>query len=193
VRVAGRVKRQVEVLRQVAHEISPDPDRVDRPTSGDEAHERLLALISGLQKTAPRVGLGAADGCFIDHVAGVAGRYGRNLFYCFDDDRIPATTNGLEGFYGASKGQLRHALGNARTSNGVAQNLGAHYLLAFARTRASSARDRQEAIATLTVTDYESARRQLEAAEVPARTRRSRRRAPKRHLDHLLTRWRAGP
>ncbi len=192
-RAAGRVERHVDVLRQVAHEISPDPDRVDRPTSGDQAHDRLRALLARHQEAAPRVGLGAADGYFIDHVAGVAQRYGRNLFYCFDDERIPATTNSLEGFYGASKGQLRHALGAARTTNGVAQNLGADYLLAFARTRATSAADRKKAFAALTVTDYECARRRLEAAECPARTRRSRKRAPKRHLDELLARWHAGP
>ena len=193
VRAAGRVERHVAVLREIAHEISPDPERTDAPSSGDEAHERLCELVARLQEEAPRAGLGASDGHFIDHVGGVAARYGRNLFYCFDDERIPSTTNGLEGFFGASKDQLRRALGTAKTTNGVAQNLGANYLIAFARTRAISRDELHQAVANITHDDYEIARQRLDAVEEPARLRRSRKRNPGCHLRDLLARWDASP
>lgn len=178
------------MLRDVAHAISPDPERPDLPASGDDAHDSAAALIARLQVEAPRVGLGAADGHFIDHVAGLFTRYGRRLFHCFDDERIPSTSNDLEGFFGASKQQLRHALGTSRTTNGVAQNLGADYLVAFARAHAVSRDQLRLAVENLDPSDYEAARRRLQANEKPARLRRSRKRDPTRHLGDLLARWR---
>ncbi len=178
------------MLRRVAHLISPDP-RPDRPSDGDEAFKCLRTLLARLQENAPRAGLGAAHGHFIDHVAEVAERYGRNLFHCFDDDRIHSTSNKIEGFFGASKSQTRHALGTKRTTNGVAQNLGGDYLLAFARANSTSREDLLKSVEPLTPSDYEAARNRLNAAEKPARLRRSRKRFPSRHLKRLRDRWRA--
>ncbi len=149
----------------------------------------MVSLVASLKDEAPRTGLGAATGHFVDHVAGVAERYGRNLFHCFDDDRIPSTTNGLEGFFGISKSQIRGALGTKSTTNGVAQNLGADYLvaLAFVRSRPRSAL--LDAVGSSTAVDFREAREAIMAAEQPAILRRSRRRTPKRHLEELLARW----
>lgn len=177
------------MLREVAREITPDPDRDDPPANGDEAHQRLRDLVARLQDEAPRFGLGAATGEFVDHVAGVAERYGRNLFHCYDDHRIPSTTNRLEGAFGNSKSHIRSSLGAASTTNSLAQNLGADYLeaLIFANSRARCAL--LTAIDEISHEDYNTARSVIEINERPARLRRSRRRDPERHLRMLLDRW----
>lgn len=187
------MSRGVDVLRQVAREITPAPTRIDFPVNGDEAHDRLIDLIRRLQKDAPRMGLGAPIGDYIDHVANVAERYGRNLFHCFDDPRIPPTSNALEGFFGTSKQQLRRALGTASTTNGVAGNLGAEYMCALAYAKSHSPNEVMEAVATLSVSEYEDVRQALEDAESVATLRRSRRRDPQKHLTQLLDRWRSDP
>jgi hypothetical protein len=177
------------MLRDVAREITPDPDRDDPPASGDEAHSRLRDLVARMRDEAPRFGLGAATGEFADHVAGVAERYGRQLFHCYDDPRIPSTTNDLEGFFGNCKSHIRAALGAASTTNSIAQNLGADYLEALLFAKTQSPRELLAAIDTISGEDYQTARRLIELNEQPARLRRSRRRDPERHLQALLERW----
>lgn len=186
------MSRHVELLRDVAREITPDPDREDPPSNGDDAHRRLQELVTAMQEAAPRCGLGAATGEFVDHLAGVAERYGRQLFHCYDDDRIPSTTNNLEGFFGVSKHQIRRATGAASTSNGVAQNLGADYLEALVFSRKQTRASVLEALDRLSTGAYSIARNQIEINEQPARLRRSRRRDPERHLEDLLARWEDG-
>jgi len=142
-----------------------------------------------MQEAAPRCGLGAATGEFADHLAGVAERYGRQLFHCYDDPRIPPTTNSLEGFFGISKHHIRRATGAASTSNGVAQNLGADYLEALVFSRKQTHASVLEGLERLSTGAYTVARNQIEINEQPARLRRSRRRDPARHLEDLLARW----
>ena len=173
--------------------MSPDPERKDLPANGDDAHERLQGYLHRLQDSAPRTGLGATTGAFVDHVVGVAERYGRSLFHCFDDPLIPSTSNSLEGFFGVSKGQLRGALAAASTANGVAQNLGPDYLESLAFTRSHSHRDLLVALESVSAADYQAARDLVEENERPARLRRSRRRNSNRHLELWLARWHAEP
>lgn len=177
------------MLREVAREITPAPGRDDPPANGDDAHQRLQVLIERLQTEAPRFGLGAATGEFVDHVAGVAARYGRNLFHCYDDDRIPSTTNGLEALFGKGKSHIRAALGAASTTNSVAQNLGADYLEAFAFANTQSQSALLASVEQISCENYSAARQAIEINERPARMRRSRRREPERHLCELLDSW----
>jgi len=186
------VERHLDVLHRVAHEISPDPEREDRPDSTQEARQCLDALLEELQREAPRTGLGAATGDFVDHVVGVAERYGDHILTCFDHPEIPATTNDLERYFGASKAQLRRALGVASTAGGVALNLGSNYLEAFATTWLLS-QDELLELASQSGDTYRDVRSAIEEAERPARLRRSRRRSPGRHLNGLLERWLTDP
>lgn len=144
-----------------------------------------------MQAEAPRKGLGAATSEFVDKISKIYERYGFRIFACFDDPRIPATTNELERFFGTSKSQLRHALGTASTAGGVAQNLGADYLmaLAFALTRPASKLLAE--LENVTERDFEAARESVASAEQTSILRRSRRRLPQSHLDRLLKRWAA--
>lgn len=176
--MAGRVHRHTEIVRGLAHELSTAPDREDRPATAAEARVRWDAHLAGLEAL-PRTGLAAATGAFIDTVITRARRYEDHLFHCFEDPRIPASTNGLEQFFGISKRVLRHALGSGSTSNSVVANLGAEPLLALHQLRNQSVMPRAP---TRTVAEFKAARQNLAEVEAPGIHRRS----VVRHLDRHL-------
>lgn len=158
------------------------------PTTAAEAQARFNAYLEDLVSSAPRVGLGAATGDFIDDLVKRAGRYGDHLFKCFDDSRIPATTNGLERFFGVSKQTLRHALGCGSTTNSVLTNLGAEALAALQHVRQIGTPTAAE-IAAHSPADFLAARSRLAGLEVLAIRQRSRVRHLARCLDDLRTAW----
>lgn len=147
-----------------------------------------MAFVERLEATAPRTGLGAATGDFVDHVATLARRYASHLFACFDDPRIPATTNGLEHYFGEVKRFLRQAIGAASTAMGTAQNLGPEILMAYHGAGHLRAKIEQLECAP---EDYERARARIDEAERPIRLRRSYVRHLDANLERLLDRWAA--
>jgi hypothetical protein len=168
--------------------LSNDPDRPDLPGSAAEAQARFDAYLEGLAASAPRAGLGAATGAFIDDLVKRAGRYGNHLFKCFDDPRIPATTNDLERFFGCSKQTLRHALGCGSTTNSVLTNLGAEALAAYQFVRQVGPPS-PSAVATCSPADFRTARARLALQEAPAIRLRSLVRHLPRRLDELRSAW----
>lgn len=138
--------------------------------------------------SAPRAGLGAATGAFIDDLVKRAHRYGDHLFKCFDDPRIPATTNDPERFFGGSKQTLRHALGCGSTTNSVLTNLGDDALVAYQHVQQVGSPMASE-IAAHSPADVRAARARLACHEAPAIRQRSRVRHLPRRLDELRTAW----
>ena len=188
---AGRVERHVEILGEVAHQLSSAPDRADRPSNAAEAETRAWDYLGDLQRRTPRTGLSAPSATFVDHIVGMFGRYGEHLFVCFDDSRIPATTNGLEGFFGLGKRVVRKALGAGSTTNSVVTNLGAEVLMALHQVRA---RDNNTVFPPpIDLHAYQTARAELDQHERPARLRRSWLRDQGTYLVSLLDRWLSSP
>lgn len=118
-------------MRGVAHQMSTKPDRPDRPPSAEQAQQRLEAHLQSLRDKTARVGLSAPTAQFIDHIQATTQRYGFNLYTCFNDSQIPATTNMLEGFNGLGKRMIRKAVGAKSTANSPVHNLDAEFLLAL--------------------------------------------------------------
>ena len=143
-----------------------------------------------LAATAPRSGLGAATGAFIDDLTRRYGRYGEHLFQCFDDPRIPATTNALEGFFGASKHVLRQALGCQSTSNSVVSNLGGEALVAYHQMQQPGSLEALVDVVTQpsSAAHFLAARTKIAVEETPG----TRQRSMVRHLDHHVDRLREG-
>jgi hypothetical protein len=188
------VHRHTEILRAVAHEISNAPDRDDRPASAAEAKMRFDRFLQDLAMSTPRTGLGVATAAFIDDLVERAARYGDHLFVCFDNPKIPATTNGLEGFFGRVKATLRRALGAGSTTNTVISNLGEDVMLVYRYIR------RPDALTSLrapsaTPADFSAARARLGEKEAPGVRQRSIVRNFKRHLERIRDAWKsaAGP
>jgi hypothetical protein len=189
-RVAGRVQRHVQILRDLAHQLGTDPERVDRPRDAAEAETQFWDFLGELARKTPRLGLSARTAAFVDHLIEIAGRYGAHLFFCFDDPALPATTNQLEGFFGLCKRMARRALGTGSTTHSLVHNLDAEVLLAWHQVRAGHADHLGEGI---DLDAYRRARQALRQQEQPARQRRSFVRHLDHHLDHLLARWLATP
>lgn len=187
-RTAGRVRRHTEILHGIAHELSTSPDRLDRPVSAEEAQRRFEAHLGDLAAGAPRAGLGAATGHFVDDLVRRYGRYGKHLFHCFDDPRIPATTNELEGFFGSAKSLVRGAGGCGSTANSVITNLGADVLVAFHQVQQPGAMARIKA-ANVSKEEFMRARARVAEVEAPATRQRSMVRSLRCHLDRLRERW----
>jgi hypothetical protein len=121
---------------------------------------------------------------------GVAERYGAHLCTCFDDNRIPATTNELEGFFGTAKRFLRRAMGTGNTSGSVVQNLGDEYLMALAFASSHGGDAILGSVCGSSWQDHKKDREEIADKERGSTLRRSRRRAPSRHLNELLAQWR---
>jgi hypothetical protein len=138
---------------------------------------------------APRTGLGAATGKIVDHFVELAARYSDHLFVFMDHPSIPRSTNDLERFFGASKAQLRRALGRGSTAGGVAHNLGGDYLVAFALAWTTSPSHLLDAVGSASRDDLARVRGQVEAAEAPSRLRASRRRFLSRHIKAIYSAW----
>ena len=175
-------------MRDLAHELSPAADRVDRPKDAHEAQERVRTYLADLAATAPRAGLGAATGQLIDTLVARTERYGAHLFVCFEDGRIPATSNALEGFFGGAKRLLRHALGSGNTTHSVVGNLGADVLLTYADCRSPVALARIQNL-TPDATRFREVRAEITRQEAPTIRRRSMVRHLDRQLDGLRRHW----
>lgn len=115
-------------------------------------------------------------------------RYRGHLFKCFDDPRIPATTNDLERFFGGSKQTLRHALGCGSTTNSVLTNLGDEALVAYQYVRQIGTPS-ASAVAVCSPTDFRTERARLARREAPAIRQRSLVRHLPRHLGQLRAAW----
>ena len=176
----------VTEVAEVADAEVADAAVADAEVAAAEAKAGLDALIKELQADAPRIGLGAPTGAFIDHVAGVVARYGEFIFTCFDFPLLGPDASDLERFFGASKAQIRHALGTSSTAGSVAKNLGPDYLEGFATAWLYQGGQFLEALVACTEADYARARQGVRAAEQAAILRRSRRRDPQPPLHHIL-------
>ncbi len=186
--LAGRVQRQVNILRHLAHALSTAADRQDRPKDAAEAETQLWDVLTKLQRETPRRGMSAKTAQFLDQVVATTGRYGPHLFPCFDDPRLPATTNEEEGFFGVNKRAMRKALGCGSTTNSPVANLGADWMLALHQVRRGG---HQQILACIDLPAYQQARAELAQQEQPATKRRSCLRNLGGHLTGLLARWMA--
>ncbi len=168
--------------------MSNDPERPDRPQTAEEAKARFESYLEERDILTPRAGLAAPTGAFIDDLLARYHRYSDHLFACFDDARIPSTSNDLEGFFGVSKQVLRQALGSGSTSNSVVSNLGADALLSFHQMQQLGAMQNLLEV-PLSASAFLSARSKLSAREAPMIRQRSMVRYLDRHLSRLNQRW----
>lgn len=186
--LAGRARRHTEIVRGIARELSNKSDREDRPSSSAEAKLRFDAHLANLVNTAPRSGIGKVTGEFIDDLVSRAGRYGDHLFKCFDDPRIPASTNELEGAFGAMKRTMRRSVGARSTTNSTMSNLGADGAVAHQYARQPGVLELMKN-PDFSVEQFQSARKEIARNEVPAICRRSLIRSLPKHARRIRESW----
>lgn len=167
--------------------ISPASDRPNRPTTAAEAQDRFDKHLDDLAANAPRRGLGAATGKFVDDLVRRSSRYKPHLFVCFDDPRIPANTNELERFFGKAKQDLRHALGSGSTTNSIVANLGADVLISYHYVQQVEVL--RNLVEDVDSESFEKARNSIANEEKPGTRRRSLVRNLDQHLARLRVAW----
>ena len=203
VALAKRVGCHVRILRQVAHHLSTDPKRPDRPTSSVQASANLQAYLAGQKDAKPGSVPSAPTVEFVDHLLAISQRYDSHLFTCVDHPHVPSSTNALERFHGVSKRALRKSLGTKSTTQGLVNSLDADFLVLLnaLRPRSSPAAAAPSTSSSPPVAftnalpvdpqAYKKGREQLCQQEEPARKRRSAVRYFIDNIEALLEKWRA--
>jgi hypothetical protein len=163
------------------------------PPDGKTVRRQLFQFLSRKRREAPQRGRGAYLRRFIEHVQKVTRSYAKGLFHCYNDPRIPQTTNKLEGLNGAGKRNLRRCSGRKSTANGPGSSSGPMYMFAVALHTFMPVADIDELLReAIDPERYRAARRLLDEVRSPQAQRRSMLRDPDRYLESILARWR-GP
>ena len=180
--VAHRVARHVGIIRHVA-------GLLDTQSPSAQVKRVVRTYLNRLAEDAPRRGRGAVTGHFIDHVVGVSNRYWPGLFHCYDDPRIPRTTNELEGSFGSSKRGVRQRTGRKSTSGGKLESAGEVVVRVEALLGVMSPPELQQHLLAVPPERYLKSKGRLRHLQHPARERRSIQRNPEGYLDGVLKEW----
>ena len=157
--------------------------------TGAAVRTEVDALLAKKLEAAPKRGKGARRRNFIEHVIATAERYGDRLYRCYDDSRIPHTTNDIEAQHGVLKRHLRKVHGRGSTSGGTAESLGEILVGAIDAVKRRGARCAFHDLDTVDPTAYAAARAELRRLREPARRYRSIQRDPAKHLEEALRLW----
>lgn len=172
----------MEIIRHVAHLLDTD-------SPARQVKRVVRTYLNRLETTAPRRGRGAATGRFIDHLVKKSNSYWPGLFHTYDHPLIPPTTNGLEGFFGSSKGAVRRATGRMSTAGGKFETCGEAVIRTRALLDGMDPIALAERLRAVTPEKYREGKRRLRHLQEPARERRSIQRDPEAYLERALTRW----
>ena len=159
------------------------------PLDGRTVRRRLFAYLGRVRRNAPQRGRGAYLRRFAENAVAITRRYAFGLFHCYDDPRIPQTSNDLEGLNGAGKRNLRRCGARGSTANGPGSSCGRAYLIAVALNACRSAAELQALLASVPTEEYEQARVRLDEIRAPSRRRRSMLRNPDKRLATILQNW----
>lgn len=180
--IANRATRHVGIIRHIA-------GLLDTQSSSAQVKRVVRTYLNHLAEDAPRRGRGAVTGHFIDHIVGVSARYWPGLFHCYDDPRIPRTSNELEGSFGSSKRGVRQRTGRKSTSGGKIESAGEVVVRVEALLRVMSRTELEQHLVAVSPERYAQSKRRLRDVQGPARERRSIQRNLDGYLDGVLKAW----
>jgi len=115
--------------------------------------------------------------------------YAQGLFHCYDDPRIPQTTNSIETLNGLEKHNLRRCSGRTSTANGPGSSYGRLYMFAIALHACLPPEELKQILSHYTLNDYKQARKLLQEVQAPATQRRAFLRNPDKYLAEILAQW----
>jgi hypothetical protein len=143
------------------------------PPNGDVVRKRLSAFLNHHLQLAPTRGPGVYLKHFVEHAWKVTESYWPGLFHCYDDSRIPRTTNRIEELFGQAKHLLRACGGRKSTAVGPGSTGGSFFLFSVAFHGLASKQEREDWLKGFSKEEYKAARRrQQEIREPEARRRR---------------------
>ncbi len=118
--------------------------------------------------------------------------YASGLFHCYDDPRIPHTSNGIESLNGLGKDNLRRCGGRTTTASGPGSSYGRSYMFGVALSACLTLAELDAMLRAVGPEEYREARALIEDIHAPAYRRRAFLRQPDKHLAEILARWK-GP
>jgi hypothetical protein len=163
-----------------------------RPPDGVTVRRRLFTFLSRRRREAPQRGRGAYLRRFIEHVQKVTRSHAGGLFHCYDDPRIPHTSNDIESLNGLGKDNLRRCGGRTTTASGPGSSYGRSYMFGVALNACLTRAELDAMLREVTREEYRQARAFIEEIHAPAYRRRAFLRKPGKHLAEILARWK-GP
>jgi hypothetical protein len=172
-------------IRRILWPKTPPPD-------GATVRRRLFAFLSRRRREAPQRGRGAYLRRFVEHVQKVTRSYAKGLFHCYDDPRIPHTSNDLENINGLGKDNLRRCGGRTSTASGPGSSYGRAYMFAVALNACLGPAQLDAMLAAVGREEYREARALIDTIHEPAHRRRAFLRKPDKYLAEILARWK-GP
>jgi len=161
----------------------------ETPPEGATVRRRLFSFLSRRRREAPQRGRGAYLRRFIEHVQKVTRSYAKGLFHCYDDPRIPQTTNGLENINGLGKQNLRRCGGRKSTANGPGSSYGRAYMFGVVLNACLTQAEIDALLQEVTREQYREARDLIDQIHAPAARRRAMLRDPDKYLAGILERW----
>jgi len=115
--------------------------------------------------------------------------YAKGLFHCYDDRRIPHTSNDLENLNGLGKDNLRRCGGRTTTASGPGSSWGRTYMFGVALNACLTRTDLDAMLCAVGREEYREARALIEEIHEPAYRRRAMLRKPDKYLARILARW----
>lgn len=156
---------------------------------GDLIKKRLKAHLDRNLQIAPTRGPGAYLRRFILHAKRVTKSYWRGLFHCYDDPRIPHTSNAVEQSFGKGKRLLRACSGRKSTAVGPGSSGGSYFLYAVALHATTSRTEREAILLQYSKDEYRAARVKQAKIRGPETRRRQYARAPDAMLARIVEAW----
>lgn len=183
-----RAKPLIEVVEQergILNHVRETLSQQDA-VSGAAVRAEIDEYLAGQLRRLPMRGKRAALRPFVEHLMRKTASYAPGLFHCYDDPRIPRTTNGVEGLNGQGKRHVRKVTGRKDTSGGEAQTAGPQMMQGVNLSSALPREKLRARLASVSPEEYRAARRRMEGQHEPTRKYRSYQRAPEAYLGAVL-------
>jgi hypothetical protein len=159
------------------------------PPGGGLIRKRLAGFLEAQFQVAPQAGPGAYLRRFIRHAKRVTTSYREGLFHCYDDPRIPQTSNAIEHLFGKGKRLLRACGGRKSTAAGPGSSGGSFFLYTVAFHDTTPRAERENLLMQFSREKYSAARAKQVAIRGPEARRRRYARTPDAVLDQIGARW----
>lgn len=159
------------------------------PKGGEIIKKRLTAFLNNQALFAPQRGRGAYLGNFIRHVRKVTTSYWPGLFHCYDDPRIPQTSNAIEQLFGKGKRALRACGGRMSTAVGPGSSGGSFFLFSVALHATTDRGEREELLKRVSYESYRTSRAKQGIIRGPETRRRRFVRNPEMVLARIGEKW----
>lgn len=184
-RLAGRLTMFMIVLIGIRDILWPKKP----PKGGSVIKRRLKTFLASHLEIAPTRGPGVYLRRFVEHAIKVTESYWPGLFHCYEDPRIPQTSNRIEGVFGKGKRLLRACGGRKSTAVGPGSTGGSFFLFTVAYHETASRKEREDLLKQYSREGYQASRARQRVIRSPEAKRRQYARNPDGFLEGIEKRW----